>query len=174
MTGSAASRDDGVSLIEVLVALAVVAVMTGAVVVYMGGAQSPARSAADQLVTRLAEARELSLVSGENLGFAADFDARGWRFFHAPNGRWEVIRDHPALSPVRLEPGVSLVLREGALPRREDAADIAAPEILFDPTGFDAPFLYALRDGQQSLEIAREDDGGLRIIQTDANRERAS
>jgi general secretion pathway protein H len=167
-------QDAGFSLIEVLTAMAVVAVMAGAVVVYMGGGETPAREAADRLATRLAEAREYALVSGEAIGFAADFDARGWRFFHAPDGTWRVIDDHPALRPERLEPGVTLLLAEGALPRREEAGDIEAPEVLFDPTGFDQPFLYTLRDEQQVLEVRRGDDGELTILAADIRRERAS
>jgi type II secretion system protein H len=167
-------QDAGVSLIEVLTAMAVVAVMAGAVVVYMGGGETPAREAADRLATRLAEAREYALVSGETIGFAADFDARGWRFFHAPNGTWQVMDSHPGLEPERLEPGVSLLLAEGALPRREEAGDIEAPEVLFDPTGFDQPFLYTLRDEQQVLEVRRGDDGELTILAADIRRERAS
>jgi len=167
-------KDAGVSLIEVLTALAVVAVMTGAVVVYMGGAKTPAREAADRLTTRLAEAREYALVSGETIGFAADFDARGWRFFDAPNGTWQVMTDHPALAPERLEPGVTLRLAEGALPRRDEAADVDAPEVLFDPTGFDQPFLYTLRDEQQVLEIRRGDQGELMITAEDNRRAQPS
>jgi type II secretion system protein H len=171
---AAFSKDAGVSLIEVLIALAVVAVMTGAVIVYMGGGAPPAREAADRLASRLAEAREYALVSGKTIGFAADFDARGWRFFDARTGMWRVIEDHPALRPERLEPGVSLILTDGALPRREEAADIEAPQVLFDPTGFDQPFRVTVRDGEQVLEVRRGDDGDLRVVAAGAGSERAS
>jgi general secretion pathway protein H len=168
------NKDAGVSLIEVLIALAVVAVMAGAVIVYMGGGETPARETADRLAGRLAEAREYALVSGETIGFAADFDARGWRFFDARTGSWRVIEDHPALRPERLEPGVSLLLTDGALPRRDEAAEIEAPQVLFDPTGFDQPFRVTVRDGEQVLEVRRGDDGDLRIIAADGRPERAS
>lgn len=160
----ALSSDAGLSLIEVLAAMAVVAVLTGTVVVYMGGQRSEVRETADTLVTRFAEAREFALVSGDVIGFAADPDQRGWQFFHAPDGRWEVMASHPALEAERLPEGVSLFISEGALPRREDADDIEAPEVLFDPTGFDAPFTYALRGDDERFEVGLTEDGALRLI----------
>ncbi len=157
----ALSKDAGLSLIEVLTAMAVVAVLTGTVVVYMGGRPSEARKASDMLVTRLAEAREFALVSGDVIGFAADFDQRGWRFFHAPDGQWEVMDTHPALEAVRLPDGTTIFIRDGALPRREEARDIAAPEVLFDPTGVDQPFTYTLEHRDERFEVGRDEAGAL-------------
>jgi hypothetical protein len=154
-----------------LTALAVVALMTGTVVVFMGTQTPPARDAGNRLVTRLAEAREYALVSGQSLGFAGDADQRGWRFFHAPDGVWQVMETHPGLEPTRLETGVSIIITEGALPVRqadEDAEDVAAPQVLFDPTGFDQPFTVMLRDGRAVVEVVRGDRGELLLVSDDS------
>ena len=157
-------KDAGLSLMEVLTALAVIAILTGAVIVSMGSRPSETRQAADQLITRLAEAREFALVSGETIGFAADFDQRGWRFFHATDGLWEVMGDHPALGVEPLPRGVSIYVAEGALPRREDDETSEAPQVFFDPTGFDQPFAYIIRSDEDRFTVLRDERGELRLV----------
>lgn len=155
------SREAGLSLVEVIAAVAILAVLTSAVVVYWSVGFNPARDAADRLTLRLAEAREHVLVTGETLGFASDLDGSGWRFFRFRDGAWTVIRDHPALRPERLGGDLRLRIRDGALPRRNGDAAVHAPEVLFDPGGFDAPFSYELRAPDDLLIIRRTDAGRL-------------
>ncbi len=174
MTQRSLPKDAGLSLLETLAALAVVAVMTGMVVVSMGSGLSETRKAADRLVTRLAEAREFALVSGEVIGFAADADQRGWRFFHAADGQWQVIDDHPALEAERLPSGQALFIAEGALPTREEAGELDAPQVLFDPTGFDQPFSYVMRSEDERFMVQRDGRGGLFIGSTGQQQARAS
>lgn len=165
MTPSAAplSRDAGLSLVEVLAAIAIVAVLSSAVVIYWGGGSSPARETADRLALRLTEARQQALVSGETVGFAADFDGTGWRFFRFRDGFWREIDDHPAFVGERLSQGVNLSIRAGAIPRRQIDDSLDAPEVLFDPTGFDAPFEYEIRDRDTQLIVRRTDAGAVRV-----------
>ena len=168
------SREAGLSLVEVLAAIAIIAVLTSAAVVYWTNGSSPARQAADRLALRLIEAREHALVTGETVGFAADFDGSGWRFFHFQDGAWRPIADHPALGAERLSPGVSLAVADGAIPRRDGDDAFEAPEVLFDPAGFDAPFEYEIRDREQTLVIRRDDAGAMQINVMGAGSERAA
>lgn len=167
-------KDAGLSLVEVLAALAIVALMAGTTVIYMGGRPSDTRRAADGLVVSLAEAREFALVSGEVIGFAADFDQRGWRFFHAPDGQWEVMNTHPALDATRLPSGISIFIEDGALPRREDAADLEAPQVMFDPAGFDHPFSYVVRGEDEGFRVVRDHRGSMALASETGQRRRAS
>ncbi len=158
---AANARDAGLSLVEVIAAVAILAVLTSAVVVYWNAGASPAREAADRLTLRLNAAREHVLVTGETLGFAGDLDGSGWRFFRFRDGAWRVVQDHPALRPERLGAEVRLSLREGAPPRRGEDAAVTAPQVLFDPGGFDSPFAYEVRDRTGPVVVRRTDAGRL-------------
>lgn len=155
------TRDAGVSLIEVMAALAIVALMGAVAVVMLDGRRTALDVSGERLVRALGEAREHALVTGEMIGFTADADLRGWRFYAYRDGRWQVMTDHPALAPNRLPEGLSVQARSGAVSAR--GADAAAPQVWFDPAGFDAPFTYVLSDDQGARRINRLDDGRLSL-----------
>lgn len=172
--------DAGVSLLEMLAALAIVAVMATAVVVMGDFGDSPEEEAGARLVRALDEARREALVSGALVGFSADPDGRGYRFFSHGEDDWSVRRDHPALAPVRFsDRDLVLRLTEGGVARRRDGpvresrfedresdrdedGDPPAPQVWFDPAGFDDPFAYRLDGGDGIAEVRRGDDGAVR------------
>ncbi|MGJ3232708.1 MAG: GspH/FimT family pseudopilin [Oceanicaulis sp.] len=162
----ALTREAGVSLLEMLAALSIVAVMATAVVVLGDFSDSPEEEAGERLIRAFAEARREALLSGETVGFSADADGRGYRFFRAGEEVWLERRDHPALEPVRFsDRDLDLVLSEGGVARRpgaggEDTRPLA-PEIWFDPAGFDDPFAYRLSGPRGTAVLSRGDDGAL-------------
>ena len=156
------SPEAGVSLIEVMAALAIVALMGAIAVVMLDARRTALDISADRLTRALAEARQEALLSGRVIGFSAAPDLRGWAFHHYRDGRWRVIADHPALEAVRLPEGVRLEVRQGAVAPRGGEAAGDAPQVWFDPAGFDAPFTYVLADGDQTRTVSRLDDGRVR------------
>jgi len=157
------THEAGVSLIEVMAALAIIALM-GAIAVVMLDARRPALDVAgDRLIRALGEARQEALVSGQIIGFSAAADFRGWSFHAYRDGRWRVIEDHPAFEPVRLPDGITLEVRDGAIAPRGGETAVTAPQVWFDPAGFDAPFTYRLADAAQTRIVARFGDGRLRL-----------
>ena len=166
MTRRRLHAEAGVSLVETLVALAIVALMAGAVFVIADLGRDPARAPAERLVRSLAAAREAALVTGEPVGFSADPDGRGWRFFVYRGELWRPA-NAPGFEPARIaEEGLALRLAEGGVARRASREDSPppAPEVWFDPAGFDAPFAYVLgAPGGASLLILRGGAGGLRL-----------
>lgn len=173
-SGSSPTLEAGVSLLEMLAALAIVAVMTTVVVVMTDFGDSPEEEAGARLVRSLDEARREALVSGEIIGFSADPDGRGYRFFRHGEDAWLERRDHPALEPVRFsDPDLSLYLDAGGVRRRlggdqggETGARPIAPQVWFDPAGFDDPFAYRLTGARGGAGIVRGDDGGLEFVPT--------
>lgn len=153
----------GVSLIEVLAALTIVAVMGASVVVMADTRRTPLDLTADRLTRALGEARLEALLSGEVVGFGADADFRGWRFYTYQNASWRVIDDHPALSPARMPDDVTLEPSDGVIPARGEAGEPPAPQVWFDPAGFDAPFSYVLRLDGATRSIGRRDDGRIQL-----------
>lgn len=155
--------ETGVSLIEVLAALAIIALMGAVAVVMLDARRTPLDDSAERLVRALGEAREEALLSGAVIGFAAAPDFRGWTFHTFEDGAWRRIEDHPAFEPVRLPDGVTLEARAGAIAPRRARDRAPAPEVWFDPAGFDAPFAYVLADGAQTRTVVRLDDGRVRL-----------
>lgn len=153
----------GVSLIEVMAALAIIALMGAVAVVMLDARRTALDLSAERLTRALAEARQEALLSGQVIGFSAAPDFRGWAFHEYRGGRWRVTTDHPALESVRLPEGLTLEARAGAIAPRTDAPDPDVPQVWFDPAGFDAPFTYVLADQDQARIIARLDDGRVRL-----------
>ena len=153
----------GVSLIEVMAALAIVALMGAIAVVMLDARRSALDVAAERLTRALAEARQEALLSGDMIGFSAASDFGGWAFHEHRAGSWRVIDDHPALEAVRLPEGLTLEVRTGAIAPRGGEADADIPQVWFDPTGFDAPFTYMLADDETYRVVARLDDGRVRL-----------
>ncbi|WP_440958058.1 GspH/FimT family pseudopilin [Oceanicaulis sp. LC35] len=167
------SSEAGVSLIETLAALAIMALVTGVAVVMLQPEDSPAQLEGEALVRALNEARQDALVSGQHVGFGARFDGRGYQFYRFEEGVWRVRTDHPAFDAQRFEdPDLILVVQSGAIAQRgeaslEDAAALEGPEVWFDPTGFDQPFAYELRGADSVRMIERDGEGRLNLRDPD-------
>ena len=81
---------------------------------------------------------------------------------------WLERRDHPALEPVRFADfDLRLALTEGGVARRDtsglsgEETRPLAPEIWFDPAGFDEPFAYRLEGPNGAAVLSRGDHGRL-------------
>lgn len=156
-------KQAGVSLIEVLAALAIVALMGAVAVVMLDARRTTLDVSAERLTRALAEARQEALLSGDVIGFSAAPDFRGWAFHEYQDGRWRILTDHPALQAVRLPDGVTLEVRDGAVAQRTADRSQDSPQVWFDPAGFDAPFTYVLADDGSYRIVARLDDGRVRL-----------
>ena len=161
----------GVSLVETLAALAIIALVTGVAVVMLRPEDAPEQIEGEALLRALNEARQDALVTGRHVGFAARQDGRGYQFFQFEDGFWRVRTDHPAFDAHRFEdPDLVLSVQSGAIARRGEsglstsAPDVPAPEVWFDPTGFDQPFAYELRSAQGVRRIARDGQGHLSLV----------
>jgi len=156
-------HEAGVSLLEVLAALAILALVAGTVVVMMRPDDDPAQTAGETLLQAMAEARQEALVTG---GYAARADGRGYAFYRFADEGWSVWMDHPAFEAQRFRTtDLFLTVLEGAVPLREDAAGLmTGPQIWFDPTGVDQPFLYELRGPDGVRWLRRDGQGALTLI----------
>lgn len=164
-------REAGFSLVEVLAAVAILAVLASAVVFSLQPAPPASRTEADRLAARFTLASQEALLSGQPVGFAVDEDALGYAFLTWRDGAWRPLTGHPALAPRRLPGGVSLTLEtDGAFPprpapqrtglsRRPPAP--VRPAVLFDPAGLDEPFEVWITGQDAIIRIVRRADGAL-------------
>lgn len=139
-------RTRGVTLIELLVALVIVATLTAAVTLAIpdfGARRSDA--AAEQLAARIGLACERAMVSGRDVGIRVAVD--GLRFGQFEAGAFQPWVDDPSepLRPRTLSHGLQLqLMRDG---RVLEFDDNVAPQLACQASGELTPFeLLLLRD----------------------------
>lgn len=117
----------GFTLIEMLVAIVIAAVIVGMVVV--SGAPSPARALeqdADRLAQLLALAREEAQIRGAPIRFEAD--ERQYRFVFFRDSQWRVIDDDTYLRPRAWnDPTVVQIVRADGARQLEFGRDLVEP-----------------------------------------------
>ena len=172
MTPAIRSSQAGVSLVETLAALAIIALVTGVAVVMLQPEDAPAQLEGEALARALNEARQDALTSGRHVGFAAQTDGRGYQFYRFEDGVWRVRADHPAFEAHRFEdPDLLLSVQSGAIAQRVEpsagdapASVNAGPQVWFDPTGLDQPFAYELRGTGSVRLIVRDGAGRVHLV----------
>jgi general secretion pathway protein H len=96
----------GLTLVEMLVVLAIIAVMAGAVAMSIGsGTGRTAEAEARRLAARLELAGDEAMVSGSTVGFA--WDRGSYRFMTLKAGKWQDDAA-PALEPHSLPAGLAI------------------------------------------------------------------
>ena len=153
MQGPHAARPEaGFSLIEVLAALAIMAMVSVMAVAMLPARLSPEAQEADRLVLRLEAARREAQTSGGVIGFAPDTDGGGYVFFDWTGEGWRVRRQDRALGPYRFTGDVRLTgdLSLSANPGAE------GPDLWFDAAGGEGDAAYRLSGpgGVQRIVIA--------------------
>jgi len=171
-TAALQERDAGVSLLEVLAALAIFALVTGTVVVMMRPDDAPHRVEGERLMRVLHEARQEALVTGRLVGFSSTVDGRGYAFYRFDAGQWQRRIDHPAFELHRFtDPELILSVTEGAITSRGGDETGEGPQIWFDPTGLDASFVYELRSPDGVVRLSRDGQGVLSLTDPDRGEE---
>ena len=166
MPGPVASKTAGFSLLEVLVALTIMSLLAGAVVLTLSSRPSAAQTQAERLLLLMNAATEDSLTTGALIGFAADVDSQGYKFFSYQDGSWRTLTDHPGLAPYRFDrPDLQLV--NDALGRRESLFqgrnNQDLPEVFFDPTGVNMPITYRFEGPRERVFLTRDSEGQMRL-----------
>ncbi len=166
MSAQLRDRETGLSLVETLVAISVIALVSLAVMLAAPRWPSPAQEEAERLAARFDAARERALTTGGMIGFVADADGAGYAFLVFRDAAWATLPGDPALKPRRLPEALSIYRQDAPAVREGFTADEdapLAPEIWFDPTGFDAPFVYVIQGRETARTIRREPDGAIRL-----------
>jgi general secretion pathway protein H len=135
---------NGFTLVELLVVLAIIGLMSAAVVLAVPDPRGGLTAEAERFAARTRAARELAVM--DNRPIAVRVDAAGYGFDWRVEGEWRPLEQRPFTAQAWSEGTVAAV--EG------DAA-----RIVFDSTGFAEPLLVTLaRDAERvAVEVA---DGG--------------
>jgi general secretion pathway protein H len=139
--------EEGFSLIEMLVALAIVALATG-MVIFTGGGRGQLAAETDRFIASLAAARDQALIENRLVTVEVSDDGYQTRV-HSRLGLTA-----PAASPAIWEQGTSVATTDGRLPAL----------LTFDPVGLTEPARLTLfRDGAVE-RIAVEASGEIRRV----------
>lgn len=140
MTPNRATNQAGYSLVEVMVVLAVVALLAGAAALMLPSGTPAAQRAADRLALDLMRAEHAAITSGDFIGL--DVTGEGYAFTRFDGEAWQ--SGAPGgLRAVRLGDEVRLLTEvEGA------------PAYWFDPTGVNTEARFVLDDGEHRVTVA--------------------
>ncbi len=141
----------GVSLVEVLMTLFIMALATSLIVMTIPERDRAVDREAERLVTVLDKSQRLAKVSGQTVGFRADVDR--FEVVKRNNEVWQSIPD----GEFRLEPGVRLNLDE--LPEQDGERPENWPQISFDPLGHDLEARILVEEGRERRIIMLGPDG---------------
>lgn len=139
-------REAGVTLLELLVVMTLIAIAAGAVVLTAVPATPPLAQEAERLAARAALARDEAALSGRVV--ALRMDADGYRFERRTGPDWSALEE-PPFAPVRWGEDV----RVEFTPRAPDA------RVLFDPAAFATAAEVLLRRGSERARVRFDVDG---------------
>lgn len=144
-TGAERVRRAGFTLVELLLALAIIGLAAAAVTLAAPDPRPSLAREADRLAARALRAQETALI--ENKAVALEIDARGYGFRIREAGAWRALEKKP-FARVPWEEGTAA-----------DLGGARAVRFAFDPTGLAEPARVALRrDGD--VRILRLNEAG--------------
>jgi len=146
-------KDAGFSLLEILAALVIIALMTAAVVLSLTPPERGQNEFRDQLLLRLNQTAKDAVYTGRVN--ALSVSEEGLQIMGYQEGAWAVIEDFPDLARTRLR--LEIENENIELPKT------TSPLILFEPTGEITDFALSLRSADIDFSLFRADDGSIRL-----------
>jgi general secretion pathway protein H len=152
----------GITLVELLVVLVILALASSTVLLNAPPSRTPVQEEAERLSARLRLALDEAQVTGRSL--RAVFDATGYGFEVYRSGKWAALADHRFLSRHDFHPGVTpeVLVEEAAIANASALGEYARPGIpddisrlTLDPMGAQSNLRVRLlsRDGAWVVEL---------------------
>ena len=156
-------KNGGFSLIEILIAMAIVALMVGIAIPYIGNSNDKyAKQEINRLLAAVEMVRDLAVIENKEYGLTIDED--GYQFLvlndeeEDQRARWQVISEHPVLNqhefPEEVEVNVAID-GENIFASDEDDVEIFEEDVdIFEEEEeeekVDPPQIYFLSTGEQN------------------------
>lgn len=156
-----AHSEAGVSLIETLVAVAIIGVVATAVVLSIQPGSDPLDDEADRLLARLIFAEQDAISTGQPVGVVVEDAGLRYSFYRYVDRRWWPVRDNDALGAYQLMDGSRLLVDDAILSAiivADGEESPVIPAFWFDPAGMTEPFRLRLEDTDTVLELAWNGD----------------
>lgn len=164
-------RSGGFTLLELLVVVAMVAILTGTVILGFTGAdqEQRLRGSAEQLAYQIELARQYALQRNREWGVYVEVDAVRFAEFDPVEESWMEKGRRP-FSGVDLPANVELSVESEGLDQLPESEREALPKILLFSSGEVTPFILTMEPGWESVPWTLSSDGLSRV---DAQREEA-
>ena len=165
------SASAGLSLLELLVALAVVSLVIATAALSVSLGRDRARAEVEAFALQLSRADAEAIAAGRFIGLRLEPGGTGYDFLVYADGAWRELRGRPGLDRNALSPDWRLRLagapppRAGLAERPEDAP--LQPDIWFDPTGLTDPFRLLADDGARRFELVFVDGTGVMLSEVE-------
>lgn len=168
-TGRHCTRHSGFTLLEVLVAVAIIAVVASVVGIGLSGmgGNRQLRQEAERLQSRLRYACELATLAGRATGFRQRSD--GYEFLQLDGEQWRVVTAQAVLAPYRFGTDLTLALyRDGQLLQVDSEATDSTPQLVCFASGELTPFRAELSavGADQRYRIEGHADGAIELSHT--------
>ncbi len=158
----------GLTLVELLVVLAIVALIASVIALNAPAPANDARTEADRFAARLKAASQQAIMTGTVIGL--DLNQADYRFYTYHRGDWS-LADAAELHADQFPDGVSVSIDIAGAPkteeRQEKVAD-EAPDIFFSPTGETTPMKVELRSKRRLWIVEMDAGGAIQVIRDDA------
>ena len=154
----------GFTLLELLVVVALVAILMGTVILGFTGAdqEQRLRGAADQLAYRLEIARQYALQRNREWGVYVEPESVRFAEFDPEQETWVEQARRP-FSNVELPPNVTLVVESEGLDQLTATERERLPQIILFSSGEATPFTITLEPGWDTLPWTLSSDGLSRV-----------
>ncbi len=170
-TNKVRARQRGISLVELLIVLSILAMVAGVVIINAPPGRSDVREAADRFAVRLDFAAQEAMTKGVLIGMTLEDE--GYAFFSYNRGEWTTLEnshvageDFPSDYAVTFELKQAAKRNEPAEKKRESEAGIQ-PDILFSPTGETTGFSAIFQDRQKVFSVTLDNAGRVEVTDDD-------
>ncbi len=162
---TARSKQRGVTLLELLVVMAILALTASIIVLSAPPARGPAKEEAERFAARLVTASQEAIVTGQVLRL--DFSPAEYRFLAFREGAWKPLSEKPSLEPRQISGSVltTIAIADAALANEPSrtARDDPVRRVLLDPIGAAVPFTVDFADRRERWRVELGADGAVGV-----------
>ena len=150
----------GFTLVELLVAVAVMGLLSATVMLTLPSGGDRARVEAQRFLARVTTAAQDSILTGKPRGLA--IDSQGYKFFWYREGQWQPADSRAELAAAEWDDDV-IVTSHPSSNVGEEAVP-APPSVVFSPTGLVTPFSVDISGSGRRYTVTGSSTGGLAMV----------